>query len=102
MDHIENYNEGIIALTACSNGLIAKTLITDNDEEKALCHVSRLNEIFYDRLFLELQPHSLYDVNKHGKEVNQQKKHHLDQDQKEKRKEEEEEENQKLLNMIDL
>jgi DNA polymerase-3 subunit alpha len=72
-EHIENYNEGIIALTACSNGLVAKTLITDNDEEKALCHISRLNEIFYNRLFLELQPHALYDVNKHGKEVNQQK-----------------------------
>ena len=72
-EHIEAYNEGVFALTACSNGLIAKTLITDNDEEKALCHINRLHEIFKDRLFLELQPHALYDVNKSGREVNQQK-----------------------------
>ena len=72
-EHIEKYNEGVVALTACSNGLIAKTLITENDEEKALCHIKRLNGIFKDRLFLELQPHSLYDVGKNGKEVNQQR-----------------------------
>lgn len=72
-EHVERYNEGVIALTACSNGLIAKTLITENDEEKAICHIKRLNSIFKDRLFLELQPHALYDVGKTGKEVNQQR-----------------------------
>jgi DNA polymerase-3 subunit alpha len=72
-EHIEKYNEGVIALTACSNGLIAKTLITDNDEEKAICHIKRMNAIFKDRFFLELQPHALYDVSKSGKEVNQQR-----------------------------
>jgi DNA polymerase-3 subunit alpha len=72
-EHIEKYNEGVVALTACSNGLIAKTLITENDEEKAICHIKRLNSIFEDRLFLELQPHALYDVGKNGKEVNQQR-----------------------------
>ena len=71
-EHIEKYNEGVVALTACSNGLIAKTLITDQDEEKAICHLNRLNSIFKDRLFLELQPHALHAVNKNGKEVNQQ------------------------------
>ena len=72
-EHIEKYNEGVIALTACSNGLIAKALITDNDEEKAVCHIKRMNAIFKDRFFLELQPHALHDVSKSGKEVNQQK-----------------------------
>ena len=72
-EHIEKHNEGVVALTACSNGLIAKTLITERDEAKAVCHIKRLNSIFRDRLFLEIQPHSLYDVGKTGKEVNQQK-----------------------------
>lgn len=72
-EHIERYNEGVVALTACSNGLIAKTLITERDEAKAVCHINRLNSIFKDRLFLEIQPHALYDVGKTGKEVNQQK-----------------------------
>jgi len=72
-EHIEANNEGVVALTACCNGLIAKTLITDDNEEKAMCHIRRLSAIFKDRFFLELQPHALYDVNKHGKEVNQQK-----------------------------
>jgi len=72
-EHLEAYNEGVFALTACSNGLVAKTLITERDEEKALRHIHRLNSIFSDRLFLEIQPHSLYAVGKNGKEVNQEK-----------------------------
>ena len=31
-EHIEKYNEGVIALTACSNGLIAKALVTDTSK----------------------------------------------------------------------
>lgn len=69
--HLEQFNEGIIALTACSNGLIAKTLITEQDEEQAVCHIKRLNSIFENRFFLELQPHALHAVGKTGKEVNQ-------------------------------
>lgn len=72
-EHIEKFNEGIFALTACSNGLIAKTLITEGDEKKAVCHIKRLAGIFNDRLFLEMQPHDLYAVGKNGKEVNQRK-----------------------------
>lgn len=71
-EHIENFNEGVIALTACSNGLIAKTLITDNDEERAKEYINRLNSIFRDNFYLEIQPHNLYAVNKSG-EVNQKK-----------------------------
>ncbi len=72
-EHIEQFNEGIFALTACSNGLIAKTLITEGDEEKAVCHLKRLSGIFNNRLFLELQPHNLYAVDRKGREVNQVK-----------------------------
>ena len=72
-EHIEKYNKDVIALTACCNGLIAKTLITERDEDKAIEHIRRMNSIFRDRFFLELQPHALSAINKNGKEVNQVK-----------------------------
>lgn len=72
-DHIERYNEGVVCLTACSNGLIAKTLITDENEELALCYIDRLNQIFNSRFYLEIQPHALYAAGKTGRVVDQQK-----------------------------
>lgn len=72
-EHIEKYNEGIYALTACSNGLIAKALITEQDVPKATDHMHRLKSIFNDRFYLEIQPHALLHVQKDGKEVNQGK-----------------------------
>jgi len=70
-EHIEKWNEGVICLTACSNGLIAKTLITEEDEAKAICHMNRLNNIFKDNFYLEIQPHSLYHTNKNGSVIDQ-------------------------------
>jgi DNA-directed DNA polymerase III PolC len=70
-EHIEKFNSGIICLTACSNGLIAKTLITDQDEGKACSYIKRLNSIFKDNFYLEIQPHSLYHKNKNGSIVDQ-------------------------------
>lgn len=70
---LEQYSEGVFCLTACSNGLIAKALITDENEELALCYVDRLHKIFSDRFYLEIQPHALHAVGKTGKEVNQVK-----------------------------
>jgi DNA polymerase-3 subunit alpha len=72
-EHISQFNEGIIALTACSNGLVAKTLITEQDELKAIEHIKRFANIFKDNFFLELQPHDLVHIDKNGKEVNQVK-----------------------------
>lgn len=72
-EHIEEHNEGVFALTACCNGLVAKTLITEDDETKALEHINRFHSIFKDRFFLELQPHALQATNKNGTEVNQVK-----------------------------
>jgi len=69
--HIEEANEGVIALTACSNGLIAKSLITNQEIALAEQHMKRLHHIFKDRFFLELQPHALQAIQKDGKEVNQ-------------------------------
>lgn len=59
---IEQYNEGIIALTACSSGIIARHIM-HNDMDKAHCHVEKLKGIFGDNLFLEVQPHSLKTEN---------------------------------------
>ena len=58
-DHLEQFNQDVICLTACSNGPIAKALIADNNEDEAIQRMLRLHSIFDDRLFLELQPHIL-------------------------------------------
>lgn len=71
--HIEQANEGVIALTACSNGLVGKTLITNQEVALAEQHMKRFHSIFKDRFFLELQPHALQATQKDGKEVNQVK-----------------------------
>lgn len=72
-EHIESFNKDLICLTACSNGLIAKTLITDENEELACQYIDRFNSIFKDNFYLEIQPHSLYAVGKTGRVVNQVK-----------------------------
>jgi DNA polymerase-3 subunit alpha len=58
-DLLGRFNEGVICLTACSNGPIAKALIAEKNEEEAIARLARLHSIFGDRLFLELQPHAL-------------------------------------------
>ena len=72
-EHLELHNKGVIALTACSNGLVGKTLVTEQDEAQATSYIKRFHSIFNDRFFLEIQPHDLLAVDKHGKEVNQRK-----------------------------
>lgn len=57
-DDISKYGDNIFCLTACSNGLLSKDIVADNDD-KAEDNVLRLKSIFKDRLFLELQPHQL-------------------------------------------
>ncbi len=59
---IEAHNEGIIALTACSSGIIARHIM-HNDMERVHCDVGRLKNVFGDNLFLEVQPHSLKTEN---------------------------------------
>lgn len=58
----EYSTEGIIALTACSSGILSRHIM-NNDEEKAHCDVNRLYQIFGDNLFLEIQPHTLKTEN---------------------------------------
>lgn len=72
-EHLEKWNEGIICLTACSNGLIAKKLITEQNEAEAICYIQRLNKLFKNHFYLEIQPHNLMSIDKNGREVNQNK-----------------------------
>lgn len=58
----ENGCEGIVALTACSSGILARHIM-NNDEEKTHCHIKRLHNVFGDNLFLEIQPHTLKTEN---------------------------------------
>lgn len=73
-EHIEEFGDDLFCLTACSNGIVGKTLITEQDVAKAECHIKRFHHIFGDRLSLEIQPHALHAVSdRTGKEVNQVK-----------------------------
>ena len=58
-DLLSKFNSGVVCLTACSNGPIAKALIADQNEDEAIKRMLRLHSIFKDNLFLELQPHML-------------------------------------------
>lgn len=55
---IESYGSDVFCLTACSNGLLAKDIVSD-DFSKAESNILRLQKIFSDRLYLEIQPHAL-------------------------------------------
>ena len=58
-EHLNAYNEGVFCLTACSNGILSKLLISEDNEEEAILRMLKLKDIFDDRLFLEIQPHDL-------------------------------------------
>lgn len=57
-EHIEKFNSDIFCLTACSNGLLSKDIVSDN-MDAAESNLVRLHSVFRDRLFLEIQPHAL-------------------------------------------
>jgi DNA polymerase-3 subunit alpha len=57
-NHIEEFNEDIFCLTACSNGVLSRDIVQDR-LDKAEENVLRLKSVFKDRLFLEIQPHAL-------------------------------------------
>lgn len=54
-DMLEEYNEGIICLSACLGGLIPKAILK-GDSDLAVKRALRYKEIFGDRFYLELQP----------------------------------------------
>jgi len=59
---LTQYNEGLIALTACLQGPIAYCL-KNLDRKGALAEAKRLQEIFGDRLYLELQENGIPEQN---------------------------------------
>jgi DNA polymerase-3 subunit alpha len=57
---LEKYNEGIIATSACGNGILANPIFQDNYDE-AVEYAIVLSNIFKNRFYLEIQPHTLED-----------------------------------------
>ena len=66
---LEEYNEGIICLTACANGMVSRA-ISENNYDEADKIAQRLLSIFKDRLYFELQPHHLKDKDINQEEIN--------------------------------
>jgi len=60
---LEENNEGVICLSGCLNGPVAKSIIRNNWKE-AVEHAKHLQNIFGDRFYLELQYHDLDDQRK--------------------------------------
>lgn len=63
IDHelLEQYNEGVIALSACASGEVGENLRTDNYEE-AKKIAAWYKSVFSDRYYLELQDHGHPDA----------------------------------------
>lgn len=53
---LKEYSEGLICLTACVNGYISDPLLANNKGE-AVARLERLQSIYKDNLFLEIQRH---------------------------------------------
>ncbi len=58
MEVIEKHNEGLIALSACLAGAVARCL-KNGDEAQALIEAKKLRNVFGDRLYLELQENGI-------------------------------------------
>lgn len=55
---LEEYSEGLVALTACLGGPISQPILKDNPEE-ARERASKLKRMFQDDFYLEMQHHNL-------------------------------------------
>lgn len=60
LSRLEKFNDGLIALTGGPDGPI-DTLLVDGNEEQAEARLTKLKDIFGDRLYLELQRHGTTD-----------------------------------------
>jgi len=59
-DALEKYSDGILALTACISGEVPKMLLLGN-EKSARRALGKYNDIFKDRLWVELQDHGMQE-----------------------------------------
>jgi DNA polymerase-3 subunit alpha len=62
MELLEQYNEGVIVLSGCLNGLISKAITNDKPHEADML-TREFKGIFGDRFFMELQHHNGDKVN---------------------------------------
>jgi DNA polymerase-3 subunit alpha len=63
LDLLDEYNEDVIVLSGCLNGLLSKALEANN-YEKALEIAERLALTFGERFFIEVQTHNPLEINK--------------------------------------
>lgn len=61
-DLLEDHNEGLIVLSGCLSGLIAKALEA-KDLDLAMKYAARFRSIFGDRFFIEVQGHNPLELN---------------------------------------
>ncbi len=61
-DILETHSSGLIVLTGCLNGIIAKR-IELGDDEGALEYALRLKDIFGENVFMEVQSHNPPEIN---------------------------------------
>lgn len=62
MELLEEYQEDIIVLSGCLNGLLSKSL-ESGDYDKALRTATHLKSIFGERFFIEIQGHNPPEIN---------------------------------------
>ena len=88
---LEKYKEGIIVLSGCLSGIIAKAL-EHGEYAQAKKHIEWFNRVFGDDFYMELMPHNGAKVNKQLADLADEFKiqtvvtpdcHHVDESQKE-------------------
>ena len=88
---LEKYSEGIIVLSGCLSGIIAKAL-EHGEYAQAKKHIKWFKRVFKDDFYMELMPHNGAEVNKQLADLADEFKiqtvvtpdcHHVDESQKE-------------------
>jgi DNA polymerase-3 subunit alpha len=88
---LEKYREGIIVLSGCLSGIIAKAL-EHGEYAQAKKHIEWFKKVFKDDFYMELMPHNGAEVNKQLADLADEFKiqtvvtpdcHHVDESQKE-------------------
>ena len=88
---LEKYSEGIIVLSGCLSGIIAKAL-EHGEYAQAKKHIEWFKKVFKDDFYMELMPHNGAEVNKQLADLADEFKiqtvvtpdcHHVDESQKE-------------------
>ena len=73
---LREYSEGLIATTACLKGEVAFNFFT-NQDDKAHTATQKLNEVFKDDFYLEIQRHGLEEEKVYDKIIDYAKEHNI-------------------------